>query len=999
MTLGDMKIGSQLRIGLGSILLFVLLLGGTALYQSDRLWQQQEGLYNHPLVVRRALSDLRYDFLKIHMGMQDLLLAERARERQAIMDEIRTLELHASRQLAVLYDRYLGPRGDIDAIQDSAARWKTVRDETLALLRAGKGAEAARRLRPSGVDGAYEARLMERLQAVSTFALNRGDRFFADATRRKNSLQLMVLVMLAATVSLAALVSYLLLKGIRGPLEELTAAAQQFRNGGMDARSRYRSRNEFGMLSDTFNSLADAVQEELLNRTTASRLVDVMLRQEELRPFCRELLQALAVETGSQVAALFLLNEQKTELEHLESIGLARPGAASFSVAGCEGEFGAALATGRIQHVRDIPAGARLTFSTVCGQFVPAEIMTIPILAGQEVVAVISLTSLHGYSPAQSRLVQELWHVITARLNGVLSLGKIRDFSARLELQNRELDAQKREIGVQRDELTEQNMELELQKNQLDEANRLKSSFLSNMSHELRTPLNSVIALSGVLSRRLKGRIPPEEYGYLEVIERNGRNLLELINDILDLSRIESGREQVSLSPFSVGELAGEIVAMLEHQAREKGIELINGVGGDLPLLLSDEAKCRHILQNLVSNAVKFTDTGSVEIRALAADDSLRIQVRDTGIGIPPDKIDCIFDEFRQADESTTKNYGGTGLGLAIARKYAVMLNGGIRVASTPGKGSTFTLLLPFSRERAPAAAGLPRGAAPPSMAADDSPSRAAGRGRQILVVEDNGPAVIQLCDILSGQGYGVQVARNGKEALERIESSLPDAMILDLMMPEVDGFQVLAAIRGMGKTERIPVLILTAKHVTRQELSFLKGNHIHQLIQKGDVNREELLRSIERMLHSDGGGATPPDRTPAPAPGSGKALVLVMEDNPDSLMTLRAMLEESYRVMDAADGRSGLELARLHKPDIILMDLAMPVMDGYRTLAELRGREDSRRIPVIAVTADAMPHSRERILGHGFDGYLSKPVDWRLLDETIRERLNGSETTDNPGC
>jgi CheY-like chemotaxis protein len=241
---------------------------------------------------------------------------------------------------------------------------------------------------------------------------------------------------------------------------------------------------------------------------------------------------------------------------------------------------------------------------------------------------------------------------------------------------------------------------------------------------------------------------------------------------------------------------------------------------------------CRHILQNLVGNAAKFTEQGGVEITAAADQGGIRIAVADTGIGIAAGQLEHIFDEFRQADESTTKRYGGTGLGLSIARKYAALLGGTILVESTPGKGSTFAFWLPQ---------GVARPTPPP--AAPD------GRNRRLLLVEDSEPAVIQLTDILAGQGYRVEVARDGGEALQRIEANLPDAMILDLMMPEVDGFEVLRAIRASPRTAHIPVLILTAKYVTREELSFLKENHIHQLIQKGDINRADLLAAIAGMV------------------------------------------------------------------------------------------------------------------------------------------------------
>jgi signal transduction histidine kinase/CheY-like chemotaxis protein/HAMP domain-containing protein len=993
MKLKDLKIGTQLGVGMGAVLLLTALLGAASWLQTDSLWQVTENLYEHPLTVRRAIGEIQADFLAILAKMKDIVLAENDQEIQTFIQDIDTYEANASRQLEVLYGRYLGPRMDIDHIHNGSVQWKSIRTETIRLLRAGKTAEAANRTKSTGVGGSHLKKLLDEIKDVNDFAIRKADQFYADAKKHRDTLRVRLVTMLGAIFLLAAGVGYLLLKGIRDPLRELTATAEQYRQGNLDARTRYASANEMGLLAVSFNDLAQTVQTELQSNESTARIAAVMVQEEELHAFCREFLNALLLHTGSQVGAVYLLNEQRTDFEHFESIGLAPVGRASFPAATFEGEFGAALATRQIQHITNIPADTRFTFAAVTGDFTPGEIMTIPILSQQDVVAVVSLAGVRSYPAPAVRLVNDVWSLLTARLNSVLVLRQIRVFAEKLEHQNEELEAQKRELTMQKDEMSEQNMELELQKKQLDEANRLKSTFLSNMSHELRTPLNSVIALSGVLNRRLANTIPEEEHGYLEVIERNGKNLLVLINDILDLSRIEAGREEIRLSRFSVRELAAEVAAIVEPQAREKNIALLTSVGDELPPIRSDFAKCRHILQNLVANAVKFTGEGSVEIQAVSEDGALEIAVADTGIGIAPDQIQHIFDEFRQADDSTTKTYGGTGLGLSIARKYATLLRGAITVQSTPGKGSTFTLRLPLTMDASTTGEAAAESAehSLPSEAGEPSVP-AAGQGKSILVVEDNAPAVIQLTDILAGQGYRVQVARNGREALEQIEKTLPDAMILDLMMPEVDGFQVLRAIRGVEKTARIPVLILTAKHVTRDELSFLKGNRIHQLIHKGNINRSDLLAEIGKMVTPHRARQLPPARVPARTRPSGKPVILVVEDNPDNRLTVKALLRDTCTVVEAVDGQAGVEQAGTHTPDLILMDLSLPVMDGFQALKAIRSQDALRHIPVIALTASAMKGTREEILAYGFDGYISKPIDEKLLEEKIREKIYGNE-------
>jgi signal transduction histidine kinase/HAMP domain-containing protein len=844
MKLRDLGIGVQLRVGLGVILAMVVVLAAVAWYQTNILWQEAKGLYDHPLAVKRAVGDLKADILSAHWGMENLFLAKDPKDHDRIIQIIQQSEADAEKQLAVLYERYLGPRTDVDHVAQDFAQCRANREQVIRLMREGKAAEAdALNIHKSaGLASRHIAEILAHIQDLTDFSHGSALAFYEKALDRRILLRI-ELVMLAAGILLLAFgVSYILLRNIRSPLKELIRAAAQYRQGHMDARSGYASANEFGDLSASFNELARTIQTEMAVRESVSRIAEVMLREDEWARFSHELLKALMAHTGSQMAAIYLRSPDKACFEHAASIGLSGQARLSFAAAPGEGEFGQALSTGKPQHIAHIPADTPFTFSAVVGDFRPSDILTLPVLSGKEVIAVISLASLHPYSPQALRLTEDILKTLSARVNGVLAFLETRELARKLETQNQELEAQKKELAVQADELTEQNVELEAQKRQLDEASRLKSRFLSNMSHELRTPLNSVIALAGVLARRLIHTIPEEEYSYIEIIERNGKNLLGLINDLLDLARIEAGREEIRVSRFSIAALVDEVVETLNPQAKEKGIALKNEVPQTLPPLTSDPDKCRHILMNLVGNAIKFTDKGRVAIASNMSSDRLRISVADTGIGIPEDQLPHIFDEFRQADDGASRKYGGTGLGLSIANKYAQLLRAEISVESTPGKGSTFSLDLPLGLGASAAEDGLERRCPGPDLLP-------AGRGQSILLVEDSEPAVIQMSDMLQAEGYRIEAARNGREALERIKEHVPDAMILDLMMPEVDGFEVLRQIRNEERTAHIPVLILTARHVTSEELSFLKGNRIHQLIQKGDVSKAELLRAVGRMV------------------------------------------------------------------------------------------------------------------------------------------------------
>lgn len=987
MEIKNLKIRNQLALSLGAIYLAVAILGAMAWVDVDSLWQNTHGLYNHPLEVRRAVGDIKVDILAMHREMKDLPLANDEHARQQIIQSIDAHEADAYRKFEVLYKSYLGPKADIDDVYIAFVQWKAIRDNTIRMIESGKVEEAVKRTRPSGVGGAHVELMMGHINDISLFAKNKADEFYNEAEQNKNDNLLRLKIVLALIFLLCSGAGYLLLRGIRDPLDELSSVTQKYRQGDLSVRCGYDSSNEFGMLSNSFNELAETVQKEVQNRQNVSVISETMLKEEELEPFFQSLLKALMERTDSQIGGVYVLNDEKTDFEHVESIGMSNASRKSFSAIEREGEFGVALATGRIQWIKGIPEDTRLVFHSVSGDIKARDVLTIPIFSSGEAVAMISLSSVKGYDEADVKLVNDVWDVMTARLNGVLAFRRVQDFSEKLQAQNTELESQKQELSLQADELTHQNIELDMQKKQLDESNRLKTNFLSNISHELRTPLNSVIALSSVLNRRLSDSIPEEEHGYLEVIERNGRNLLDLINDLLDLSRIEAGHEEITLTSFSIWSVTHEVIEMISPLIGDRDITLVNLVGRNIPSITSDVYKFRHILQNLVGNAVKFSEHGKIEVSTSIGEDGVGISVSDTGIGISPDHLPYVFDEFRQADESCSRKFGGTGLGLAIARRYARLLGGDITVESVPGMGSNFTLTFPGTvlSTKNGGAIELFRENGEADLRMESN------QDKTILLVEDSEPVIVQLTDILTEQGFNVRAARNGREALEQINYLTPDAVILDLMMPEVDGFEVLKSIRSNPGIAKTPVLILTAKHITKDELRFLEGNNVHQLIGKGDVSRQQLISAVRKMVFPAQINSLADSQKSSSHKMGAKPTVLVVEDNMDNLLTVQALLRENFNIIEATDGKAGLDRAMEFKPDVVLLDISLPSMDGFEVLAEIRKQECLCNVAVIALTARAMKGSREEIMAHGFDAYISKPIDGELLRRTIREIIYGA--------
>jgi len=974
----NLNIGTQLQVGFALLLVLVLLLGVVSYMQTQRLQQQTNTIYNHPFQVSKAIGTIKIKIQKMVVAYSDLTLATSENIRINSIQEMEAASSAIEEQFTIVEAKYLGPHLNVENAYKAFSDWKIVMEE-----HAGKTKSRATILQETDriSEIIYREELITNLEIIEAFATNKANQTIEISKELGKSLHRQLILLVLVILVLSILVNFILLRNIRKPLQMLTEATQRFRHGDMNARCSYRLNNEFGLLSDSFNKLAYRIQQDTELSDKKANLSASMLIENDTRLFFQSTLTSLLKLTDSQMAAIYLVSDDLKSLELYESIGLNENLRKSFDLNLFEGEIGPVLSTRKVQHIKTLKEDEPFVFETVCGSIKPREIITMPLLSGDRIIATIHLANVNSYNPQSSLLVESTLETLNARVVGILATQKIKAFSEKLEIQNRELEMQKTELSIQSATLQNQNMELEMQKKQLDEANKLKTIFLSNMSHELRTPLNSVIALTGVLNRRLAHKIPEEEYSYLEVIERNGKHLLSLINDILDLSRIEAGREDMEVVQFNAVQLIHEIVDLIEPQAREKKIELIYKTEGNDLVIKSDLKKCRHILQNILGNAIKFTEKGRVEVRAKLEETNLLIDVSDTGIGISDSQLQHIFDEFRQADNSTSRRFGGTGLGLSIAKKYTTLMGGTITVKSTPGEGSVFTLKLPIQyTDEAAEIVDIQR-------SINDLTRRNATEtdGKTILLVDDSEPAIIQLSDVLKEGGYRIKVARSGKEAIERIGESIPDAMILDLMMPEMDGFEVLKTLREEDRTAHVPVLILTAKHITKEELRFLKRNNIHQLVQKGDINRNDLMKAIEDMAFNVAKAPSAPNLKP-----ESKPVILIVEDNPDNMITAKALLSDQYNVLEAIDGNEALLMTRLYLPNLILMDIELPSIDGIETFKIIRNDVRLQKIPIIALTASAMTTERESILAFGFDGYIAKPIDVAVFSATIKNILYG---------
>lgn len=870
MKITNTKISTQLKLSIGAVLLFVAVLAALAWFQTDRLWRQTQVLYDHPLEVRRAIGNLKTDILIIHWSMEELFARYSVENMAQTLPLIKAREESAQKQLDILFERYSGSRAHLEALNQAVNQCRINREQVISLMRSGdiEKAQTINIHNEVGPDTTHLQQVMGLLQTVDDSSLNFAERYYNNASEHYSAMVQQMIFVVFAIIFLATGVGYALYKRINPPLKELNSLTDKFRKGDFNVRSQNVSRNEIGLLAESFNQLADAVSFQMEMRDINEQISETLLDANDIDVFRKNLLQQLVELTDSQMGAYFRLNTEENLFKPLTSTGLEHDQLKPFDASFLEGQLGKVLLTKKMTILKNIPEDSVFHFKTFAGTLLPREMISFPVVLDNVVRGIVVMARIKPYTQKAIEIMHQPWstlvHTVFANLTAIEQTQKLSEEllenNQELQIQQGELQAQGRELLKQTEELQAQNTELDQQRQAVEEATRLKSQFLSNMSHELRTPLNSVMALSRVLIMQTGDKLTEEESGYLEIIQRNGKNLLTLINDILDLSKIEAGRMDLNPKTFSLSQTLESIVESIMPLAREKNIELHHDIKNDLPDIESDEIRVSQILQNLLGNAVKFTESGSVSVSAQADQDKIYVRVEDTGIGIEESDLPYIFDEFRQADGTSSRRHDGTGLGLTIAYKIAKMLGGDISVESTTGEGSTFILELPLVwKGRTVVYESTTAQASSEARTSQENTSEHSLEPRmssinpakklKILMVEDNEAAIIQVMSVLESAGFAVDVAKGGQEAIDYVSHTIPDGIILDLMMPQVDGFEVLERIRSRPATADIPVLILTAKDLTPEDFQRLSANNIQQLIHKGDVDRESLLFKIRNML------------------------------------------------------------------------------------------------------------------------------------------------------
>lgn len=844
--------------------------------------------------------------------------------------------------------------------------------------------------------------------------------------------------------SLAVLaVSLLIARSISNPILALTRAAGRMAGGDMTVRTDIRSGDEIGALGTAFNDMAASLEEARREseetdwlKTGIARLNEAMSGDLAIDTLASNVISEVTTYLGAQLGALYLTNDgadptlslmgsyaykKRKDLSNLFKLG--------------EGLVGQAALEKTQILVKNVPDDY-VKVTSGLGERIPRFICVTPFLYEGRVKGVIEIGNLNEMTDEQLEYLEQAMPALAVavestegRTNLAGSLEESQRLSEELQAQQEELRTTNEELEEQAQRLTEseerlkgQQEELEVTNEELDEKNKLlerqkkeverarkdiekqanelavagkyKSEFLSNMSHELRTPLNSLLLLAESLAENKDGNLSDEQEQSAKIIHSSGGDLLNLINEILDLSKIEAGRTDLHVAAVSISELADGTRAAFQHLAQEKGLSLEVGVAAEAPAeIVTDRKRVEQVIKNLVSNAIKFTESGGVTVRfgrpaadanlsrsGLSPSQTLSIAVTDTGVGIAPEQHNLIFEAFQQADGGTSRKYGGTGLGLSISREIAHLLGGEIQLHSRPERGSTFTLFVPVAlTEDRGSVPGRPvtvpradsRAPGPPTQLQsvpveqikDDRETLAEG-DKIILIIEDDPDFARVLCDKCHENGFKCVAAPTGEAGLELAGKHLPDGILLDIRLPGMDGWAVMSALKDDTRVRHIPVHVVSVEEASTD--SIRKGAIGHLTKPPTREELDEAFRRIEEVLRSS------------------VKRVLVVEDDPAVRSHVVELIRDGdVKVDEAANGEQAIDAIRSTQYGCVILDLGLPDMDGRELLKRLE-REGTALPPIIIHTAMDLTPDQEMVLREHADSIVLKEVrsTERLLDE-----------------
>ncbi|HEY2473730.1 MAG TPA: HAMP domain-containing protein [Candidatus Cybelea sp.] len=780
--------------------------------------------------------------------------------------------------------------------------------------------------------------------------------------------------------------------------------------GDLSRTIEVEARGEVGRLTENVNEMIQNLRDTTRKnteqdwlKTNLARFTAMLQGERDIKTVSQMIMSEIAPLVDAQSGA-FYINEpaaRESVLRLVASYAISKRKAAARIVHAGEGLVGQCVIEKRRILLTEVP-GDYLAVESGLGSTEPISLIVMPVLFEGDVKAVMELASVRHFSETHLRFIEQLTESIGVTLNTIAASMRTEELlkqsqaltielqSQQMELQNtnEELEEQARllqernaEVERRTRETDEARLELERKAEQLALTSKYKSQFLANMSHELRTPLNSLLILSRQLAGNSEGRMSPKEVEFAHAIHGSGADLLNLIDDILDLSKIESGTTSIDLQEVSFSRIQDEVARTFDQIAQDKNLDFIIRCDEDLPkTLLTDSTRLQQILKNLLSNAFKFTHEGSVSLHiktirehgvAGVPGSSVAFSVTDTGIGIPNEKLNVIFEAFAQAEMGTSRKFGGTGLGLAISREIAALLGGEIVVESLVGRGSTFTFYHPLERNlgvQERIVRPVPRTLAEeqPHREIEDDRACIEVTDRVLLIVEDDIIFARILLGLARDRGFKGLVALSAAQGLALARRFRPDAITLDIGLPDADGWSLLQELKVDTATADIPVHVISGAEQWQRALDLGAVTHL-----KKPVSEETLTQTFDSLLGFVGDGS--------------KNLLLVEDDMTQLNAMIRLIESGEIAVTAVSSGAEALEALNQQSFDCIVVDLGLPDRPGHELIARMRCTVSGASVPIIVYTASGLSRQEEQRLAEMSQAVIVKDAmaPERLLDET----------------
>ncbi len=1049
------KISTRLLFGFVFELMGTLIVAGIGLYCVTHLAELTSDIYEHPFIVTNTIIEIRADVLQAQVVLNDMEHATSPAEIESMRQKLLILRDTADKNMDIVRKLYLGPRTDVEDIDKALAEWRAARDEAIRLMQARRNAEAValddNRVDPLAetvlkhVDvirkfaAAKAAELKQKAVEEASFAVRLTSIAFALVFIGGIALTILISRSVKKSLQLAASTVQKLVEGsgekVRvaeaigaGDLSQELALSEPVTVDlnrlpddeiGILIKAAVHLSEVQSTLDETFQKMTrslqqdrDTVQSMDWLKSGQNELNALMRGEQEVAGMAIKVLAYLAEYLKAGVGALYLFDEQREELYLTATYAYTprRNEGERFRLG--ESLIGQAAREQKIICLKGVPPDY-LPIGSALGESTPKVISLIPLMHGKRLVGAIEMGTFREFEGIELEFLESAREGIAIGLDMSLARHGMSELLEETQQQSEELRMQQEELQQSNEELEERAQMLEQQREkirisnqqaeaaneklrqkaeELSRVSNYKSEFMANMSHELRTPLNSLMILSNLLAQNKEGNLTDRQAEFAATIHSAGKDLLNLISDILDLSKVEAGQMQLNFAELPVRGLCDALSSMFKPIAQQKKLDLRMDIDAETPTVFhGDEQRVQQILKNLLSNALKFTAKGGVTVRifAPAAQENplpvpaIAFAVRDTGIGIPTDKQQLIFHAFQQADGSISRKYGGTGLGLSISLHLARAMHGDIRLNSLVGDGSVFTLYLPLGEAGGQVDGTVMDMSASVSEASnillpdqredsayfsaplpDDREQLTAG-DKSILIIEDDLDFVRILQEMIRKRGFPVLVASNGESGIALADRYVPSAIILDVMLPHIDGWRVIRNLKDKPRTRHIPVHFITCLEDRQKALSMGAIGFVTKPVSMEQLNN--VLETIEGSLAK-----------------SVKQL-LIVEDNATEAKSMTALLEDGgVEITVAASGEEAIGLLSSSSFDCMVLDLALSDMSGFELLERIAAMDGMRRIPVIIHSGRELSHEDERKLRHYAESIIIKGIrsPERLLNE-----------------